>query len=140
MIFAADHADVAIFGLGAMLPEAVRLAEMLEREGLRAAVINPRFAKPVDRNCVADFGGRCGLVITLEDHVLAGGFGSAVLETMNELELSVPVVRIGWPDEFIEHGKPEALKAKYGLTAEAALEKARPYLSKIMEQVLAKHS
>ena len=140
VISGSEAADVAIFGLGAMLPEAVRLAGMLEDEGLRAAVINPRFAKPVDRDCVADFGGRCGLVITLEDHVLAGGFGSAVLETMNELELSVPVVRVGWPDEFIEHGKPEALKAKYGLTAEAALEKARPYLSKIMEQVLAKHS
>ena len=135
-----NHADVAIFGLGAMLPEAMRLAGMLEREGLRAAVINPRFAKPIDRDCVADFGGRCGLVITLEDHVLAGGFGSAVLETMNALDLSVPVVRVGWPDEFIEHGKPEALKAKYGLTAEAAMEKAQPYLNKIMEQVLAKHS
>jgi 1-deoxy-D-xylulose-5-phosphate synthase len=134
-----NRADVAIFGLGAMLPEAVRLAKMLEREGLRAAVINPRFAKPIDRDCVAEFGGRCGLVITLEDHVLAGGFGSAVLEMVNELELSVPVVRVGWPDEFIEHGKPEALRAKYGLTAEAALEKARPQLSKIMEQVLAKH-
>ena len=133
------HTDVAIYGLGAMLPEAVRLAEMLEREGLHVTVINPRFAKPIDRACVAAFG-RCGLVITLEDHVLAGGFGSAVLETLNDLELAVPVVRVGWPDEFIEHGKPEALKAKYGLTAEAALEKARPYLNVIMEQVLAKHS
>src|SRR6185437_2558773 len=134
------RADVAIFGLGAMLPEAVRLAEMLEREGFSAAVINPRFAKPVDRECVAKFGQRCGLLITLEDHVLAGGFGSAVLETLNALEVQVPVVRVGWPDEFIEHGKVEALRAKYGLTAEAALEKARPYLSKMMEQILAKHS
>src|SRR6201996_1506948 len=70
-----DGADVAIFGLGAMLPEAERLAEMLKREGFSAAVINPRFAKPVDRDCVGEFGRRCGLVITLEDHVLAGGFG-----------------------------------------------------------------
>lgn len=134
------RADVAIFGLGAMLPEAVRLAEMLEREGFSAAVINPRFAKPVDRECVAEFGGRCGLLITLEDHVLAGGFGSAVLETLNAAEVQVPVVRVGWPDEFIEHGKVEALRTKYGLTAEAALERARPYLSKMMEQILAKHS
>jgi 1-deoxy-D-xylulose-5-phosphate synthase len=66
--------------------------------------------------------------VTLEDHVLAGGFGSAVLETMNEMELQVPVVRVGWPDAFIEHGKVEALREKYGLTAEAALEKAKPYL------------
>ena len=135
-----DGADVAIFGLGAMLPEAERLAEMLKREGFSAAVINPRFAKPVDRDCVAEFGRRCGLVITLEDHVLAGGFGSAVMESLNELELQVPVVRVGWPDAFIEHGKVESLREKYGLTAEAALEKSRPYLSKMMEQVLAKHS
>jgi len=135
-----ERADVAIFGLGAMLPEAMRLAEMLEQEGFSAAVINPRFAKPVDRECVGEFGGRCGLLITLEDHVLAGGFGSAVLETLNGLELQVPVVRVGWPDEFIEHGKVDALRMKYGLTAEAALERARPYLSKMMEQILAKHS
>src|ERR1700761_2603358 len=135
-----DGADVAIFGLGAMLPEAERLAEMLKREGFSAAVINPRFAKPVDRDCVGEFGRRCGLVITLEDHVLAGGFGSAVMETLNELDLQAPVVRVGWPDAFIEHGKVESLREKYGLTAEAALEKSRPYLSKMMEQVLAKHS
>ncbi|HEY6374054.1 MAG TPA: 1-deoxy-D-xylulose-5-phosphate synthase [Edaphobacter sp.] len=134
------RSDVAIYGLGAMLPEAVRLAEMLEREGFSAAVINPRFAKPIDNDCVGAFGGRCGLVITLEDHVLAGGFGSAVLETLSGLELQVPVVRVGWPDEFIEHGKVEALREKYGLTAEAALAKARPYLSKMMEQILAKHA
>ncbi len=121
-------ADVAIWGLGAMLPEAMRLAELLKAEGFAAAVINPRFAKPIDRDCVAEFGRSCGLMITLEDHVLAGGFGSAVLETLNALELSVPTVRVGWPDEFIEHGKPEALREKYGLTAEAALAKARPYL------------
>jgi 1-deoxy-D-xylulose-5-phosphate synthase len=134
------RSDVAIFGLGAMLPEAVRLAEMLEREGFSAAVINPRFAKPVDRDCVAQFGGRSGLVITLEDHVLAGGFGSAVMETLSELDVQVPVVRVGWPDEFIEHGKVDDLRAKYGLTAEAALVKARPYLSKMMERILAKHA
>jgi 1-deoxy-D-xylulose-5-phosphate synthase len=134
------RSDVAIFGLGAMLPEAVRLAEMLEREGFSAAVINPRFAKPVDRDCVAQFGGRGGLVITLEDHVLAGGFGSAVMETLSELDVQVPVVRVGWPDEFIEHGKVDDLRAKYGLTAEAALVKARPYLSKMMERILAKHA
>jgi 1-deoxy-D-xylulose-5-phosphate synthase len=124
-----DGHDVAIFGLGAMLPEAQRLAAMLEREGFSAAVINPRFAKPIDRECVAEYGRQCGLLVTLEDHVLAGGFGSAVLEALSGLELPVPVLRVGWPDAFIEHGKVEALREKYGLTAEAALEKARPYLS-----------
>jgi 1-deoxy-D-xylulose-5-phosphate synthase len=129
--------DVAIFGLGAMLPEAMRLAKMLERLGFSAAVINPRFAKPIDRECVAEYGRHCGLLVTLEDHVLAGGFGSAVLEALNELELAVPVVRVGWPDQFIEHGKVEALRAKYGLTAEAALEKTRPYLAALESRRMA---
>jgi 1-deoxy-D-xylulose-5-phosphate synthase len=93
----------------------------------------------VDKECVAEFGGQCGLLITLEDHVLAGGFGSAVMETLNGLDVRVPVVRVGWPDQFIEHGKVDALRVKYGLTAEAALEKARPHLARMMEQVLAKH-
>jgi len=124
-----DGHDVAIFGLGAMLPEAVRLAAMLRRVGLSAAVVNARFAKPIDRECVAEYARRCGLLVTLEDHVLAGGFGSAVLEALSELELDVPVVRVGWPDRFIEHGKLEQLRQKYGLNAEAALVKARPYLA-----------
>jgi 1-deoxy-D-xylulose-5-phosphate synthase len=124
-----DGHDVAIFGLGAMLPEAKRLAMMLRRLGFSAAVINPRFTKPIDRVCVAEYAQRCGLLVTLEDHVLAGGFGSAVLEALSEMELDTPVVRIGWPDQFIEHGKLEALRAKYGLTAEAAMEKAQPYLA-----------
>ena len=133
----AARQDVAIFGLGAMLPEAMRLAKMLERLGFSAAVINPRFAKPIDRECVAEYGRHCGLLVTLEDHVLAGGFGSAVLEALNELELAVPMVRVGWPDQFIEHGKVEALRAKYGLTAEAALEKTRPYLAALESRRMA---
>jgi 1-deoxy-D-xylulose-5-phosphate synthase len=132
-----EQPEVAIFGLGAMLPEAVRLAAMLERDGFRAAVINPRFAKPIDRECVTTFGQECGLMITLEDHVLAGGYGSAVLESLNEAEVNVPVVRVGWPDAFIEHGKVEDLRAKYGLTAEAAYERAKPYLAALSGRKLA---
>jgi len=124
-----DGSDVVIFGLGAMLPEAERLAKMIEAEGHSAAVVNPRFAKPVDRDCIERYADKCGLIVTMEDHVLAGGFGSAVLECLNEQEIDVPVVRIGWPDQFIEHGKVESLREKYGLTAEAALERVRPLLA-----------
>ena len=125
-----DGADVAIFSLGAMLPEAERLARELESEGYSVAVINARFAKPVDAACIASYGRRCELLVTMEDHVLAGGFGSAVLETLNEAELETPVVRVGWPDQFIEHGKVDELRIRYGVTAEAALERVRPYLRK----------
>jgi 1-deoxy-D-xylulose-5-phosphate synthase len=123
-----DGTDVAIFSLGGMLPEAERLATMLRKEGQSIAVINARFAKPVDHECIARYAKRCGLLVTFEDHVLAGGFGSAVLESLAEQGIETPVVRVGWPDQFIEHGKVESLRAKYGLTAEAALERVRPHL------------
>ncbi|MDE3104356.1 MAG: 1-deoxy-D-xylulose-5-phosphate synthase [Acidobacteriota bacterium] len=132
-----DGADVAVLGLGAMLPEAMRLAAMLEEQGFSVAVINPRFTKPVDRACLGSYGSRCGLLITLEDHVLMGGFGSAVLESLNEQGIDVPVVRIGWPDEFVDHGKVDALRARYGLTAEAALSKAQPYLQALASKRMA---
>ena len=128
-----DGSDVAIFALGAMMSEGERLAAMLEGQGLRTALIDPRFVKPLDRDCVGEYGRRCGLLITLEDHVLAGGYGSAVLECLNDLEIDVPVVRVGWPDEFIEHGKVDDLRAKYGLTAEAAMAKAAAPIAAMIE-------
>jgi 1-deoxy-D-xylulose-5-phosphate synthase len=128
--------DVAVFALGAMMAEGERLADMLEAQGLSVAVIDPRFAKPIDRECVSLYGQRCQLLITLEDHVLAGGFGSALLECVNDLDFAVPVVRVGWPDAFIEHGKVEALRTKYGLTAEGAMEKASVHLRPLIESHL----
>jgi len=125
-----DGSEVAIFALGAMVAESERLERLMAAEGYSVALINARFAKPVDAECIARYGQRCGLLITMEDHVLAGGFGSAVLETLNAQQIDVPVVRVGWPDEFIEHGKVEALRAKHGLTAEAALARVRPLLRK----------
>jgi 1-deoxy-D-xylulose-5-phosphate synthase len=129
-----DGADVAVLALGAMLHEGERLTDMLEAQGLTVALIDPRFVKPIDRGMIAEYGRRCGLFITLEDHVLAGGFGSAVLECLNELELATPVVRIGWPDAFIEHGKVEPLRATYGLTAEGAMVKAEDFLRELIDR------
>jgi len=132
-----DGSDVAIFGLGALLPQAAELAAMIEKDGLSAAVINPRFVKPLDKALIERYARQVGLIVTFEDHVLMGGFGSAVLECLSELGLDVPVVRIGWPDEFIDHGKVEALREKHGLTAAAALVKAQPYLSAIAKKRMA---
>ncbi len=126
--------DVAIFALGAMLQEGERLANMLEAQGLSVALIDPQFAKPIDAECVGRYGRRCGLIFTLEDHVLAGGFGSALLECLSDLDLSTPVVRIGWPDAFIEHGRVEALRLRYGLTAEAAFAKAEVHLRVLLQE------
>jgi len=132
-----DGSDVAIFGLGALLPQATELAAAIEKDGLSAALINPRFVKPLDKALIERYARQVGLFVTFEDHVLMGGFGSAVLECLSELGLDVPVVRIGWPDEFIDHGKVEALREKHGLTAAAALAKAQPYLAAIAKKRMA---
>ncbi len=123
-----DGDEVAIFGLGALLPMAQQLAAVLRQQGFSAAVINPRFVKPLDRDLLAEYARRAGLIVTMEDHVLMGGFGSAVLEALSEMQIEAPVVRIGWPDRFIEHGKVDQLRAKYGISVEGAMEKLAPYL------------
>ena len=123
-----ENDRVAIFALGALVPMANEVALKLEGEGISAAVINARFAKPIDVETLEFYARSVDVILTLEDHVLRGGFGSAVLEELSTAGLTTPVVRIGWPDQFIEHGKLEALRAKYGVSVEAALAKLRPYL------------
>jgi 1-deoxy-D-xylulose-5-phosphate synthase len=123
-----DGSDVAILGLGPMTTYASELAGRLERDGYSAAVINPRFVKPIDREMLASYARRVAAFVTFEDHVKMGGFGSAVIEALQEIGSAVPVVRIGWPDQFIEHGKIESLRAKYGLTVDAAYTQALPLL------------
>src|SRR5579872_818590 len=120
--------EFTILGLGALLPMAKDLAAWLEQRGYSATVINPRFIKPLDRELIGRYARHAAAVVSFEDHVLMGGFGSAVLEAFSEMGIETPVIRIGWPDQFIEHGKVDALRAKYGVTVEAALEKLAPYL------------
>ena len=122
--------DAVFLGLGALLPMAQQAAAMVRQAGFSAAVINPRFVKPLDRDMLAEYAKDATLFVTLEDHVLMGGFGSAVLEALSEMQIEVPVERIGWPDQFIEHGKVEALRARYGITAEAAADRALQHLGR----------
>jgi 1-deoxy-D-xylulose-5-phosphate synthase len=124
-----DGSDVAILGLGTMMPLARELAIRLESEGYSAAVINPRFIKPLDYEMLKLYAGRVAAFVTFEDHVKMGGFGSAVVEALDEMGCEVPVLRIGWPDQFIEHGHVDDLRAKYGLSVEAALTQVLPLLA-----------
>jgi 1-deoxy-D-xylulose-5-phosphate synthase len=124
-----DNDRVAIFAVGALVPMAEEVARKLAGEGISAAVINARFTKPLDVEMLEFFASSVEVILTLEDHVLRGGFGSAVLEAISDLGLSTPVVRVGWPDQFIEHGKIDPLRAKYGITADAAIEKLKPVLA-----------
>jgi 1-deoxy-D-xylulose-5-phosphate synthase len=125
----ADGSDVAILGLGPMITMAKELAGRFKLEGISAAVINPRFVKPIDREMIELYAHRVTAFVTFEDHVKMGGFGSAVIEMLQEIGSTVPVVRIGWPDCFIEHGKIDELRARYGLTVEAAYAQVSPLLA-----------
>ena len=110
---------VALFGLGPMHAIAIKAADRLEAKGFDVAVINPRFTKPIDAKTHAEYARGAELVVTLEDHVLMGGYGSAVLESLGEQRITTPVVRIGWPDQFVEHATTQdELRAKYGLSVD----------------------
>ena len=114
-----DRRKVALFGLGNLNSMAREAAARLAAEGFDPAVINPRFTKPLDTGTHEFFGRAADVIVTLEDHVLMGGYGSAVLELLSEKGIATPVIRIGWPDQFIEHASTQdELRRKYGLTVE----------------------
>jgi 1-deoxy-D-xylulose-5-phosphate synthase len=131
-----DGRDVCILGLGPMLSLGKELAARLERQGHSAAVVNPRFVKPLDREMLELYSRRVAAFVTFEDHVKMGGFGSAVIEALDEIGVQIPVVRIGWPDQFIEHGKIDDLRARYGLTVDEAESQVLPLLVRRMRPKL----
>jgi len=96
--------DVAIAALGSTVAAAEQAAEVLAGRGIRASVVDARFAKPLDVELLAQVGRRCGALVTVEDHGLAGGFGSAVLEALAGAAPGIEVRRLGVPDRFIDHG------------------------------------
>jgi 1-deoxy-D-xylulose-5-phosphate synthase len=121
-------ARVVLFGLGNMCQMASQTADLLEAQGISAAVINPRWIKPMDTGTLEFFARSAEVICTFEDHVLHNGFGCAVIEHLNDAGIKTPVARIGWPDQFIEHGAVDILRKKHGVTAEAAVEKILPLL------------
>jgi len=121
---------VALFALGNLQGMARRAAELLGAEGCDVAIVNPRFTKPLDEATHEFFGRAADVVVTFEDHVLMGGYGSSVLELFNEKGIATPVVRMGWPDQFIEHASSvDYLRTKHGLTAENAVAQVKEKLA-----------
>ena len=119
---------VALFGLGPMNAIAKQAATQLTADGYDVAVINPRFTKPIDAAVHGQFGREADLIVTLEDHVLIGGYGSAVLELFSEQAVKTSVVRIGWPDQFIEHATTQdELRNKYGLSVANTVAKVKTH-------------
>jgi 1-deoxy-D-xylulose-5-phosphate synthase len=133
----ADGTDIALFGLGNLFEMAEKTRDRLVEMGYSVALINPRWIKPLDTACIDQFARQCGLILTFEDHTLMNGFGAAIIEHLNDAGIVCPVERIGWPDEFIEHGRPDILRAKHGLTVDHAVEKALKHLPARQKRALA---
>jgi 1-deoxy-D-xylulose-5-phosphate synthase len=108
--------DILIIAIGSTVYPSLRAAEKLNEAGIQATVINSRFLKPLDGNLLCNWARKTGKVITVEENVLQGGFGSAILELFQERGLfSIPLKRLGIPDIFVEHGPQALLREKYGI-------------------------
>jgi len=117
----ADGSDVCLIGLGHFFELAVETKHKLDALGYSVALINPRWIKPLDAKLIKEYATKCQVVCTFEDHVLSNGFGASIIELLHDAEINTPVKRIGWPDEFIEHGKVDILREKHGISSDHAI-------------------
>jgi 1-deoxy-D-xylulose-5-phosphate synthase len=113
-----DGTDVLLLPIGSMVYPAIEASEILEKDGISSAVVNPRFVKPLDIELLLPLIIRIGKVVTVEEHSLACGFGSAISEMINESGVSANIRHIGIPDHFVEHGDRKILLNRYGLTSQ----------------------
>ena len=123
-----DGSDVAIIAIGVSVWQAVEAAERLSKEGMSTAVVNGRFAKPLDQDLIVDVAKRVRYVVTVEEGCKIGGFGSAVLETLSEAGVTnVKTKVLGLPDWYIEQGPQDLLRERYGLTAEGIYQSVKEF-------------
>ncbi len=117
--------DMVILAIGAPVRSALEAASRLQNQGVEAAVVNARFVKPLDEELLCSLAGEGRPLITVEENALQGGFGSAVLELLEEKGLTnIVVKRLGIPDTFVEHGAQGDLRHKYGIDAEGIFQAA----------------
>jgi len=122
--------DVAVIFYGAVQKLAREIVAGLQADGKSVALINARFCKPIDHEILEKYGKIAKVICTIEDGVLMGGFGSAVMETLMDAHIHTPVVRVGWPDKFIEHATTNKdLEDKYGVNAVTGIAKVNEALA-----------
>ena len=121
-----EGSDIAIVALGPMVDVALEASEEMTLKGISAKVVNARFAKPLDEKFYAHLAGEVEGIVTIEDGIAAGGFGSAIVEALlqEKPEKAGSVIRLGFPDKFIEHGPRSTILKKYGLSADGIINAA----------------
>jgi 1-deoxy-D-xylulose-5-phosphate synthase len=117
--------DVLMIAYGSMVHPTLQAAQLLNEHGISATVINARFAKPLDTELFAPLARKIGKVVTVEEGCLMGGFGSAIAESLMDLNVVVPIKRIGVPDILVEHATPDESLASLGLTSDKIAETVR---------------
>jgi 1-deoxy-D-xylulose-5-phosphate synthase len=120
--------DVLLVGIGSMVSRAVAAAEELDSQGIHAAVVNARFVKPLDADLICELAASCGRLVTLEENALRGGFGSGVAQLLHARGISIPVLSLGLPDEFISHGPRDRLLQTIGLDVESITDRVARFL------------
>lgn len=125
-----DGGSIAILAVGTMVSVACKTAELLLKRGINCTVVNMRFIKPLDKECILQMADKMEAIVTMEENVLNGGFGSAVVELLADEGRSIPVLRFGIPDEFIEQGTQSELREQCGLTPEQMSEKINDMLNR----------
>ena len=121
--------DVALLAIGSMVDYALKAADMLNHEGIHCEVINMRYIKPLDENILDEIAGRFTKIITLEENALMGGFGSGVLEYFSGKNYKNDVLRVGLPDEFVDHGTQTELHKKLKIDPNGIKEKVKIFVS-----------
>jgi 1-deoxy-D-xylulose-5-phosphate synthase len=120
---------VALIGYGSGVGKALAAAEELRRREIAVTVVDARFAKPIDAGLMAQLAAEHDLLVTVEEGVLAGGFGSAVWETLNDAGVTPRILRVGLPDRYVTHGKPALLHEEVGFTGERIAERVAAAMS-----------
>jgi 1-deoxy-D-xylulose-5-phosphate synthase len=123
--------DLAIIAIGSAVAPSMQAAKLLGSKGLDCTVVNARFAKPLDSDLITEVASRIKRVVTVEENVLIGGFGSAVLSLLSSVA-DISVLPIGIPDGFVEHGPQEILRANYGLDAEGIAHRILSFFPEIV--------
>lgn len=131
-----DGDDVAILTFGTTIPMALEAWEILAKSGVSARVINARFIKPLDSKMLKELYAENMPILTLEEAVLQGGFGSAVLEHASDNQASVIIDRMGIPDCFIEHGSVTKLLEEIGITTPDLVERVKALVKRKAEKGL----
>ncbi|MDA0346379.1 MAG: 1-deoxy-D-xylulose-5-phosphate synthase [Verrucomicrobia bacterium] len=129
-----EGADIQLWALGPWVEDCKRLAPVIaETFNVSVGVVNARFAKPLDQSLLEIQSKRAQMIVTFEDNVIQGGFGSGVLEAINELNIKTSVLRIGWPDNFVEHGSSvNQLRLENGLDDASILGKIEDRIRKLL--------